>query len=119
MKTVMVVDDSTSIRNVLKASLVKDYTVLEAEDGLKGLELSKTSNVDAFLLDVNMPQMDGITMLGELKKIERYKSTLTLMLTTETKDELRTKAKQLGASGWVIKPCDPEKLLEILKQLLS
>jgi two-component system chemotaxis response regulator CheY len=118
MKTIMLVDDSTSIRNILKNALVGDYTVVEAENGVLALAKAKTMAVDLFLLDVNMPEMDGITLLGEIRKLSRFASTPILMLTTETKDELKQKGRELGASGWIVKPCEPDKLLAAIKKLI-
>lgn len=118
MKTIMLVDDSTSIRNILKNALVGSYSVVEAENGKIALDKAKDTSVDLFLLDVNMPVMDGISLLGELRKLPSHASTPILMLTTETKEELRTKGKELGASGWVVKPCEPEKLLSAIQKLV-
>jgi len=118
MKTIMIVDDSTSIRNILKNALVGSYTVVEAGNGKEALETTAASAIDLFLLDVNMPAMDGITLLGELRKIPAHTATPILMLTTETKDELRQKGKELGASGWIVKPCEPDKLLSAIQKLM-
>lgn len=118
MKTIMIVDDSTSIRNLLKNSLVGTYAVVEAENGKDALAKIPGQTVDFFLLDVNMPEMDGLTLLGEIRKLEAYKSTPILMLTTETKEELRSQGKELGASGWIVKPCEPDKLLGAIQKLI-
>ncbi len=118
MKTIMLVDDSTSIRNILKNALVESYQVVEAENGKVALEKTPGSSIDLFLLDVNMPEMDGITLLAELRKIPAHSKTPILMLTTETKDELRQKGKELGASGWIVKPCEPDKLLGAIQKLI-
>ena len=119
MKTIMLVDDSPSIRNVLKSALIADYQVLTAENGQDGLEKSITSAIDLFLLDVNMPVMDGITLLGNLKKLPQFAKAPVIMLTTETKEERRQEAKSLGATGWILKPCEPEKLLSAIKTILG
>lgn len=118
MKTIMIVDDSNSIRNILKNALVGEYTIVEAENGVKALEKMKSVTVDLFLLDVNMPEMDGLTLLGEVRKLAQYLSTPILMLTTETKEELKQKGRELGASGWIVKPCDPDKLLAAINKLI-
>ena len=118
MKTIMLVDDSTSIRNILKNALVGEYTISEAENGLKALDKSKTETVDLFLLDVNMPEMDGLTLLAEIRKLPQYATTPILMLTTETKDELKQRGRELGASGWIVKPCDPDRLLAAINKLI-
>ena len=119
MKTIFLVDDSTSIRNIVKGSLTKDYQVIEAEHGQDALDrLAAGAAADLFLLDVNMPVMDGLTLLGRIKADARFKSTPVLMLTTETNNERRAEAKALGAAGWILKPCDPERLLGALKTFL-
>ena len=118
MKTIMLVDDSTSIRNILKNALIGDYTIMEAEDGVKALEKIKTQEINLFLFDVNMPEMDGLTLLGEVRKLPQHKTTPILMLTTETKDELKQRGRELGASGWIVKPCEPERLLSAIKKLI-
>jgi len=119
MKTVLLVDDSTSIRNILKGTLAKEYQVVEAGDGQDAKnQLEGGLFPDLVLLDVNMPVMDGITLLGVLKADPRWKKTPVLMLTTETKNERRQEAKTLGAAGWVLKPCDPDQLMTTLNAIL-
>ncbi len=120
MKTVMLVDDSNSIRNLIKNALVGEYNVVEAENGEDALaKLKGAGGVDFFLFDVNMPKMDGITLLGEVRKLPGYASTPILMLTTETKDELRQKGRELGASGWIVKPFETDKLMAAMRKLLA
>lgn len=114
----MLVDDSKSIRNILKNALIGSFSVTEAEHGKDALSKLSEGPVDLFLLDVNMPEMDGISLLEELRKLPEHKATPILMLTTETKDELRQKGKELGASGWIVKPCEPEKLLAAIQKLI-
>lgn len=118
MKNIMLVDDSTAIRNLLKNALIGKYNIVEAEHGKDALAKLGAQNIDLFLLDVNMPEMDGLTLLEELRKLPACKSTPILMLTTETKEELREKGKALGASGWIVKPCEPDKLLAAIQKLL-
>lgn len=118
MKTVMLVDDSVSIRNILKNALIGNYSIVEAEHGIDALSKIPAQKIDLFLLDVNMPEMDGLTLLGEIRKIDIYSTTPILMLTTETKEELREKGKQLGATGWIVKPCETEKLLGAIQKLI-
>lgn len=119
MKTVLLVDDSTSIRNIIKGSLEREYRVVEAGDGQDAkTQLEQGAQADLILLDVNMPVMDGLTLLRAVKSDARWKGIPVLMLTTETKPERRQEAKDLGAAGWVLKPCDPEQLLTALKAML-
>jgi two-component system chemotaxis response regulator CheY len=119
MKKIMIVDDSATIRNIIRNTLTSKYDVCEAEDGQKALAAAGASDdIALFLLDVNMPNMDGLTLLGELRKLPKYKAAPVLMLTTETKTEFRDQAKSLGATGWIVKPCDPAKLLETMGYIL-
>lgn len=118
MKTIMLVDDSTSIRNILKNALIGEFSILEAENGVVALEKIKAHPVNLFLFDVNMPEMDGLTLLGEVRKLPQHKTTPILMLTTETKEELKQKGRELGASGWIVKPCEPDRLLGAIRKLI-
>jgi two-component system, chemotaxis family, chemotaxis protein CheY len=120
MKKILLVDDSATIRNIIRNGLTSAFEVCEAEDGVKALDMIPScSPVSLFLLDVNMPNMDGLTLLEKIRQMPDHKTTPVLMLTTETKEEFRTKAKQLGATGWVVKPCEPDKLLDTIQHILS
>lgn len=118
MKTIMLVDDSAAIRNIIKNGLISHYEVLEAENGKDALAKIGDRPIDLFLLDVNMPEMDGLELLAEIRKLGKFGLTPILMLTTETKDELRARGRELGASGWIVKPCEPEKLLGAIQKLI-
>ncbi|MCI1208196.1 MAG: response regulator [Treponema sp.] len=120
MKKIMVVDDSATIRNIIKNGLVSEFEVCEAEDGAKALQaIPESGTISLFLLDVNMPNMDGLTLLKHIRELDNYKKTPILMLTTETKEEFRSTAKNAGANGWIVKPCEPDKLLEAVKRILG
>jgi two-component system, chemotaxis family, chemotaxis protein CheY len=118
MKKILLVDDSTTIRNMLKTSLISEYEVIEAEHGKNALEKMATNDIDFFLLDVNMPVMDGLTLVKEIRKIPKYSTTPVVMLTTETKEERKEEGKIAGANGWIIKPCEPDKLLSVIKKFI-
>lgn len=118
MKKILLVDDSTSIRVILKSSLISDYEVYEAINGEDALNIINGLDIDLFLLDVNMPAVDGLTLCRELRKILKYKDTPIIMLTTETKEEKKEEGKLSGANGWIIKPCDPVKLLSAIKKFI-
>lgn len=118
MKKILLVDDSTIVRNTLKAGLGEQYDVIEAADGLLGLEAAKGSQVDMFIIDVNMPNMDGITLTSELRAIPEYKNTPIIMLTTESRADKREQGKVAGANGWMVKPCDSDKLLSVISKLI-
>ena len=118
MKKILLVDDSTAIRNIIKTALFGDYELLEAENGQVALNKAQENKIDLFLLDVNMPVMDGITCVKELRKISKYSNTPIIMLTTESRDDKKQQGKEAGANGWIVKPCEPEKLLNVIKKMI-
>lgn len=118
MKKILLVDDSTIVRNTLKTGLSEHYEVLEAADGQQGLDVAKSNEVDMFIIDVNMPVMDGITLTSKLRELSQYKSSPIVMLTTESRADKREQGKVAGANGWMVKPCDSEKLLGVISKLL-
>ncbi len=119
MKSLLIVDDSTTIRNVLKTTMHNEYSILEAENGEVALKIAAENKVDLFLLDVNMPVMNGIALTKKLREQAQYKTTPIIILTTETKPELRQNGKDAGANGWVVKPCEPQKLLGIIHKMIG
>lgn len=119
-KTVLSVDDSASIRQMVAFTLKSaGYTVVEAEDGQAGLDKAKASTVDLILTDQNMPKMDGLTLIKALRGLPQYKATPILMLTTESSDDMKAQGKASGATGWLVKPFDPQKLLEVVKKVIG
>ncbi len=118
MKRILLVDDSTIVRNTLKTTLGGSYEISEAADGQLGLDEAKKNNVDLFVIDVNMPNMDGITLTGELRKLPQYQKTPIIMLTTESRADKREQGKAAGANGWMVKPCDGDKLLGVVGKLI-
>jgi two-component system chemotaxis response regulator CheY len=118
MKKILLVDDSTAIRNILKTALFGEYEVVEADNGRDALEKARAGAINLFLFDVNMPVMDGIQAVRELRQLPEYKTTPVVMLTTESREEKRQEGKAAGANGWVVKPCEPDKLLEVIKKMI-
>jgi len=95
------------------------YTVIEAADGVDGLAKAKAHDIDLVLSDQNMPNMDGITFVKALRGLPKFAATPILMLTTVHNDEIKTLGKEAGASGWLVKPFDPHKLLEVVKKFVG
>ncbi len=119
-KTILAVDDSASIRQMVSFTLKgAGYTVIEAVDGQDGLNKAKTTACNLVLTDQNMPKMDGITLIKTLRGLPQYKTTPILVLTTETSDAMKSAGKAAGATGWLVKPFDPQKLLEVVKKVLG
>ncbi|MEO8039714.1 MAG: response regulator [Betaproteobacteria bacterium] len=119
-KTILAVDDSASIRNMVAFTLKSaGYEVVEAVDGQDGLEKAKGRQVNLVLTDQNMPRMDGLTLVKSLRALAQYKSAPILMLTTESSDEMKAKGRAAGATGWLVKPFDPPKLLEVVKKVIG
>ncbi|UQB42620.1 response regulator [Thiomicrospira microaerophila] len=119
MKKILYVDDANSLRQLVEMVLGKDYALQTAEDGAAGLAKAQTEAFDLVISDVNMPNMNGFELLAELRKIDNYKYTPILMLTTEASAEMKEKGKSLGATGWIIKPFDPEKLTRLIERVLN
>jgi len=119
MTKVLVVDDSNSIRDMVSFTLKSaGYETVEAKDGVEGLNTAKTGAFDLVISDVNMPNMDGISLCQELRKLPNFKFTPILMLTTESSTDMKMKGKAAGATGWLVKPFNPEKLLATIKRVV-
>lgn len=119
MTKVLVVDDSNSIRDMVSFTLKSaGYQVVEGRDGVDGLNKAKTAAFDLVISDVNMPNMDGITMCAELRKLPNFKFIPILMLTTESSGDMKMRGKAAGATGWLVKPFNPDKLLSTIKRVV-
>ncbi len=117
-KTILVVDDSAAIRSVVGIALRGDgYEVIEAENGQDALSKLNGQKISMIICDVNMPQMDGITFVKEMKKLPNYKFTPVCMLTTESEQGKMDEGKAAGAKAWIVKPFQPPKLLQAVKML--
>jgi len=117
--TILTVDDSASMRQMVSFTLKRaGYTVVEAADGVEALNYARTSAVDLVLTDVNMPNMDGISLVRELRQLQAYKFVPMLMLTTESGQDKKMQGKAAGATGWLVKPFNPEKLLATIAKVL-
>ena len=118
-RTILAVDDSPSMRRMVVHVLTSaGYDVLEAEDGVGALEIARTHRIDAILTDQNMPNMDGLTLVRNLRQMGDYKSVPILLLTTESSDAMKQQGRAAGATGWLVKPFDPATLLEVVQKVL-
>lgn len=118
-KTVLVVDDSASIRQVVGISLKgAGYDVIEAADGKDALGKLSGQKIHLVISDVNMPNMDGITFLKELKKLPAYKFTPVIMLTTESQESRKQEGQAAGARAWVVKPFQPAQMMAAVAKLI-
>ena len=119
MKTILAVDDSRSLRQMVTFSLnTAGYDVIEAVDGIEALEVAQTRQFDLVLTDQNMPRMDGLTLIENLRTLPAYQKTPILMLTTEAGDDMKAKGRAVGATGWLVKPFDPERLLAVVNKVI-
>ncbi len=120
MKTILAVDDSASMREMVKFTLSEaGYEVLEAADGVEALDVANNQLVDAVIADVHMPNMDGVTLVSELRALKGYKFVPILMLTTDSNSDLKKQAASNGATGWLVKPFSPDRLLATVKRVLD
>jgi two-component system chemotaxis response regulator CheY len=119
-KTILAVDDSASVRQLVRMTLTgAGYQVIEAGDGREALSKAQAGGVDAVVTDVNMPHMNGIELVGALRKLPAYAGVPILCLTTESDEGVKAQARSAGASGWIIKPFRPEQLLSVIKKVVG
>ena len=119
-KHILIVDDSASVRQMVEATLKSaSYTVTAAKDGLEAFNICKTASFDFVLTDQNMPNMDGITLIKSLRGLGSYAKTPIVVLTTEASDTMKAQGRAAGATGWMVKPFNPAKLLEVAKKVLG
>lgn len=116
---ILAVDDSASMRQMVRFTLEgAGYQVVQASDGVEALEIAKKSVADLVLTDINMPRMDGISLVRELRAMESYKFVPMLVLTTESGSDTKLRGKEAGATGWIVKPFNPEQLLATIARVL-
>ncbi|MFC5436769.1 response regulator [Rhodanobacter umsongensis] len=120
MAKILAVDDSASMRGMVAFTLRgAGHEVTEAENGQLALDAARGGAFELVLADVNMPVMDGIAMVRQLRAMDAYKGVPILMLTTESHTEKKMEGKAAGATGWLVKPFDPEQLLATVKRVLG
>jgi two-component system chemotaxis response regulator CheY len=119
-KTILIVDDSTSLRTVVRLALTRaGYDVLEAGDGVEALaKLDQAAKVHLIVSDVNMPNMDGIRFVTQVKQHPRHKFVPVVMLTTEGQDAKKQEGRAAGAKAWILKPFNPPQLLDAVSKLV-
>jgi two-component system chemotaxis response regulator CheY len=119
MHSILAVDDSASMRQMVAFTLKgAGYRVIEAADGQEALEKVRGQHIDLVLTDQNMPRMDGITLVRSLRALPPFAATPMLILTTESGAQMKARGKAAGATGWLVKPFDPDKLLEVIRKVI-
>ena len=119
-KTVLTVDDSRTMRDMLMLAL-KDagYRVVQAEDGVHGLEVLQAESPDIVITDINMPRMDGFGFIEGMRADPANRSIPVLVLTTESDAAKKQRAREAGATGWIVKPFDPAKLVDAVRRVAA
>lgn len=118
--SILTVDDSASIRVTIKIALQgAGYVVAEAENGADGIAKANSGNYDLIITDLNMPVMDGLTMIEKLRQMPAHAGVPIVFLTTESDEGMKQRAKAAGATGWLTKPFNPEQLVKICKKVLG
>lgn len=119
-KTVLTVDDSRTMRDMLLMALEDaGYTVIQAVDGVDGLETLAANGADVVITDINMPRMDGFGFIEGLRADPRHRATPVLVLTTESDADKKARARAAGATGWIVKPFDPVKLVDAVRRVAA
>lgn len=119
MKKIMTVDDSASLRQMV-TFVLRDggYQIVEAVDGMDALSKLKGQEIDLFLSDVNMPNMDGLELTRQIRAMAQYKFVPIILLTTESHAEKKQQGKAAGATAWIVKPFTPDQLLAVVKKVM-
>lgn len=119
-KTIMTVDDSASVRQMVVFTLRQGgYDLIEAVDGRDGLAKLRGTKCHMIITDLNMPNMDGIGMIREVRNDPAHRNVPIVMLTTESQEGRKQEGKTAGATGWIIKPYKPEQLLAVVKRVIG
>ena len=119
-KTIITVDDAATMRKMISFTLKgAGHEVIEAGDGAEALNTLKTRGVDLVITDVNMPNMDGITLTRNLRTLPQFARTPIILLTTESSPEKKAEGKAAGATGWIVKPFQQEQLLAVVAKVLG
>lgn len=119
-KVILTVDDSRTMRDMLRLALMDaSFTVLQAVDGVHGLEVLEGSRPDVIITDINMPNMDGFGFIEGVRRSGLHAATPILVLTTESDQDKKQRAREAGATGWIVKPFDPVKLVDAVRRVAA
>jgi two-component system chemotaxis response regulator CheY len=119
-KTVLTVDDSRTMRDMLRLALIDaGFEVVQAEDGVHGLEVLEESVPDVIITDINMPRLDGFGFIEGVRRDLRHRGVPILVLTTESDPQKKDRARQAGATGWIVKPFNPTKLVDAIRRVAA
>jgi two-component system, chemotaxis family, chemotaxis protein CheY len=117
---ILTVDDSRTMRDMLRMALVKaGFNVVAAVDGEHGLEVLSENGADVIITDINMPKLDGFGFIERVREDENYRATPILVLTTESDPSKKDRARRAGATGWIVKPFHPDKLIEAIRRVAA
>ncbi|MEY8205839.1 MAG: response regulator [Bermanella sp.] len=120
MANIIAVDDSVAIRTLMQVVLESaGHTVFLFENGRLALDFARGHNVDLVITDLNMPEMGGMSLVSHLRRLDEYKTKPILVITTETADYKKQKAKTIGATGWIAKPVDKDRLLRAVERTIG
>ncbi|MBA4794210.1 response regulator [Phenylobacterium sp.] len=119
-KTVLTIDDSRTMREMLNMALVQaGYRVLQAVDGVEGLEVLRAEGADVVITDINMPRLDGFGVIEGVRADPSHRATPILVLTTESDATKKERARAAGATGWIVKPFNPTKLVDAIRRVAA
>jgi len=119
-QSVLTVDDSRTMRDMLRLALTgAGFNVVQAIDGMDGLDVLERETPDLVITDINMPKMDGFGFIEGARRIDRFRVVPILVLTTESDPEKKMRAKTAGATGWIVKPFDPVKLVDVIRRVAA
>ena len=119
MHSILAVDDSASMRQMVSFTLKNaGYDVVEAVDGEDAFDKARARDFDLVLTDQNLPRLDGLGLTRKLRETPKFKNTPILILTTESSDQMKQAGRAAGATGWLVKPFDPAKLIEVIEKVV-
>ncbi len=119
-KTILTVDDSRTMRDMLHLALTEaGFRVVQAVDGVDGLEALDAAQADIIITDINMPRLDGFGFIEGVRKNDKHRATPILVLTTESDAAKKQRARDAGATGWIVKPFNPEKLIDAIRRVAA